>query len=142
MRPTQRSDPGVADPGSGSHTTGAIFPAPSFSAGPRPFTLVTLASRFAPAVTDPSELRERGGARVRVVTAAGLRVGLATRVFARDPLLPSDVEAEEEQQVKRSEAYRCSQSARLARKWRTWMSAISRHCNHRKARRVTTRTNW
>lgn len=40
------------------------------------------------------------GARVRVVTAAGLRVGLARRVFAREPLLPSDVEAEEEQQVR------------------------------------------
>lgn len=60
-----------------------------------------LAERFAPVVADPSELGERGGARVRVVTAAGLRVGLAKRVFAREPLLPSDVEAEEEEQVTR-----------------------------------------
>lgn len=67
--------------------------------GPRPFTLATLASRFAPAIVDPSELRERTGARVRVVTPAGLRVGLARRVFAREPLLPSDVETEEERQV-------------------------------------------
>lgn len=58
-----------------------------------------LAERFGPAVIDPSEVRERGGARVRVVTVAGLRVGLAKRVFAREPLLPSDVEAEEEEQV-------------------------------------------
>lgn len=71
----------------------------ALSLGHRPFTLATLAGRFAPAVTDPSELRERAGARVRVVTPAGLRVGLARRVFAREPLLPSDVEAEEEQQV-------------------------------------------
>lgn len=71
----------------------------SSSWGPRPFTLATLAGRFAPAVVHPSELRERAGERVRVVTPAGLRVGLARRVFAREPLLPSDVEAEEEQQV-------------------------------------------
>ena len=58
-----------------------------------------LAERFGPAVIDPSEVHERGGARVRVVTVAGLRVGLAKRVFAREPLLPSDVEAEEEEQV-------------------------------------------
>eukprot|EP00903_Cladosiphon_okamuranus_P005884 g5820.t1 len=70
----------------------------SLSWGPRPFTLATLASRFAPAVVDPSELRERALARVRVVTPAGLKVGLVRRVFAREPLLPSDVEAEEEQQ--------------------------------------------
>lgn len=37
---------------------------------------------------------------MRVVTAAGLRLGLAKRVFAREPLLPLDVEAEEEQQVR------------------------------------------
>ena len=59
-----------------------------------------LADRFGPAVVDPSEVRDRGGARVRVVTLAGLRVGLAKRVFAREPLLPSDVEAEEEEQVR------------------------------------------
>ncbi|CAM9506772.1 unnamed protein product, partial [Laminaria digitata] len=41
------------------------------------------------------------GARVRVVTVAGLRVGLAKRVFAREPLLPSDIEAEEEEQSRR-----------------------------------------
>lgn len=67
---------------------------------PRPFSLEMLAERFSPAVVDPSEVRERGGTRVRVVTVAGLRVGLAKRVFAREPLLPSDVEAEEEEQVK------------------------------------------
>lgn len=66
---------------------------------PSVFTLATLAGRFAPAIVDPSELRERAGARVRVVTPVGLRVGLVRRVFAREPLLPSDVEAEEEQQV-------------------------------------------
>lgn len=60
---------------------------------------MNLAIRFAPAVVDPSELKDRVGARVRVVTPAGLRVGLAKRVFAREPLLPSDVETEEEQQV-------------------------------------------
>lgn len=75
------------------------FLAPSPSSSSSPFTLTTLAGRFAPAVVNPSELRERAGARVRVVTPAGLRVGLAKRVFAREPLLPSDVEAEEEQQV-------------------------------------------
>lgn len=72
---------------------------PPSSWNPSPFTLATLAGRFAPAIVDPSELRDRAGARVRVVTPAGLRVGLARRVFAREPLLPSDVEAEEEQQV-------------------------------------------
>lgn len=66
----------------------------------RPVTLEMLADRFGPAVVDPSEVRDRGGARVRVVTVAGLRVGLAKRVFAREPLLPSDVEAEEEEQVR------------------------------------------
>lgn len=57
--------------------------------------------RFSPAVVDSCELRERSAARVRVVTAAGLRVGLTRRLFAREPLLPSDVEAEEEEQVMR-----------------------------------------
>ncbi|CAM9717326.1 unnamed protein product, partial [Ectocarpus sp. 4 AP-2014] len=71
---------------------------------PRPFTLATLADRFAPTVINPSELRERVGTRVRVVTAAGLRVGLARRVFAREPLLPSDVEAEEERQSRQPDA--------------------------------------
>lgn len=65
----------------------------------RPFTLATLMERFAPVVADPTELRERSGARVRIVTAAGLRVGLAKRVFAQAPMLPSDVETEEEKQV-------------------------------------------
>eukprot|EP00752_Nemacystus_decipiens_P007119 g6377.t1 len=95
----------VKEPGSGSATftdnqnvlDGNIVPASS-SWGPSPYTRATLASRFAPAIADPSELRERTGARVRVVTPAGLRVGLARRIFAREPLLPSDVEAEEEQQ--------------------------------------------
>lgn len=70
-----------------------------------------LAERFAPAIVEPSELRERGSTRVRIVTAAGLKVGLAKRVFAREPLLPSDVEAEEEEQVK---------SILLYRKRRVW----------------------
>ncbi|CAM9808914.1 unnamed protein product [Ectocarpus sp. 6 AP-2014] len=77
---------------------GNDYRASSPFSNPRPFTLATLAGRFAPTVTNPSELRERVGTRVRVVTAAGLRVGLARRVFAREPLLPSDVEAEEERQ--------------------------------------------
>ncbi|CAM9331727.1 unnamed protein product [Ectocarpus sp. 12 AP-2014] len=77
---------------------GNDYRASSTFSNPRPFTLATLADRFAPTVINPSDLRERVGTRVRVVTAAGLRVGLARRVFAREPLLPSDVEAEEERQ--------------------------------------------
>lgn len=64
-----------------------------------PFSLETLVERFGPALVDPTELRERSGARIRVVTAAGYWMGLAKRVFAREPLLPSDIEAEEEELV-------------------------------------------
>lgn len=71
----------------------------SLASNLRPFTLATLAERFAPAIVEPSELRERGLTRVRIVTAAGLRLGLAKRLFAGEPLLPSDVEAEEEEHV-------------------------------------------
>lgn len=56
--------------------------------------------RFAPVVCDSAELRERAAARVRVVTAAGLRLGLVKRVFAREPWLPSEVEVEEEEDVR------------------------------------------
>lgn len=66
---------------------------------PRPFTLSILEGRFAPVLTDTNELRKRGGSRVQVGTTAGLRVGLAKGVFARKPLLPSDIEAEEREQV-------------------------------------------
>lgn len=65
----------------------------------RPFTLETLVERFGPALVDPTELRERSGTRIRVVTAAGYWMGLAKRVFAREPLLPSDIETEEEELV-------------------------------------------
>lgn len=64
-----------------------------------PFTLAMLADRFAPSVCGLSELRDRGRARMRVISAAGLLVGLSQRVFAREPLPPSDIEAEEEKQV-------------------------------------------
>lgn len=56
--------------------------------------------RFSPVICDPAELRERTAAKVRVVTSAGLRLGLARRVFAREPWLPSEVETEEEEDVR------------------------------------------
>lgn len=49
---------------------------------------------------------------MRVVTATGLRLGLAKRVFAREPKLPSDVEAEEEEQVKDVQSIHHSGSSR------------------------------
>lgn len=80
-----------------------------------PFSLETLLERFGPALVDPTELRERSGARIRVVTAAGYWLGLAKRVFAREPLLPSDIETEEEELVSAVErimciVYRCPES--------------------------------
>lgn len=46
-------------------------------------------------------LWQRSCERVRIVTPVGLSLGLTRRLFAREPLLPSEIEAEEEVQVNR-----------------------------------------
>lgn len=85
----------------GAGSKGATSISAANASDSRPFTLSIMEDRFSPVVVDSCELRERAAARVRVMTVAGLRVGLTRRVFAREPLLPSEVEAEEEEQVMR-----------------------------------------